>query len=492
MMKHPSFLLAPVALIAFGAGWWLRPMLPLGQDKTILSVVSSRGESAAPAPATAVVKPVEAPTAPGTAAPFRSWAEIMSFLADGSLEEDPVLAQEGIARLLNTGASDLETILGQSVLSNHSNRGVNGSLEMARSVLLFRWSMLAPAQAASFALSHPESEEFKAMAPYFIANLARANPDLAESLIAKLPEDERSEAATELQFARAAADPAAFLQDPGKRDLLAEDPDLERRVFSAWVKKSPSEAAAWFQSLPPEKQTDSLGEGLMRTWMSREPTAAMAWLQALPNAEAKAEMGKSYGSTLVNSMSPEAFAGVLEKLPSDVAEHVLGGAIADWPDASAPTTKSFLLKWLATHPEGTEGASMAAGLLYAAFQSDASGQKALQFLQELPPGPTHDQSIETIAETWSEKDPEAASKWVTSLPEGSPGRDLAAHKLVQKIQDDDPEGAMLWALSIQKAESKQEALKDVFENWLPQDPYGALKALGTLPAEMQESLGYKR
>ena len=100
--------------------------------------------------------------------------------------------------------------------------------------------------------------------------------------------------------------------------------------------------------------------------------------------------------------------------------------------------------------------------------------------------------MESIAESWAEKDPEAASKWVTSLPEGSAGRDLAAKKLVEKIQSEDPEGAMLWALSIKQAESKQEALKDVFQNWLPEDPYGALKALGTLTPEMQEALGFKR
>jgi hypothetical protein len=135
---------------------------------------------------------------------------------------------------------------------------------------------------------------------------------------------------------------------------------------------------------------------------------------------------------------------MLGKLPPAVAEDVMRGVINDWSDPTAPDTKPFLLKWVQAHPESTEGSRMADSLVRAQFESDATGQSALNLIQEITPGPVHDDAIATMSEAWSEKDPEAASKWVTTLPEGSKARDLAAAKLANKIQSDDPEGALLW------------------------------------------------
>ncbi len=486
-MKSTLVLLLPVALLSFAAGWWARPQPSQTAEKPKVAVLTGNGNAPTAAkPEIAQVAP-EAEANP-QALPFHSWAEVVAFMAEGDLDSDPLMMQDGITRLLITSAADLEKIMNQAA-ADESPYQQHQSHEIALSMLIFRWSMKDPERAASFALAHPESDATKSMVGYLIANLARNNPTMAAALLEKIPEADRNEAATELNYILAATDPAAFLNDPARKDLLTEHSDLEERIFNAWAKKSPREAAAWFQSLPAEKQTEGLGQGLLRTWMAREPKVALDWLQSLPNADAKANLCRAYGTNLVQNVKPENLTAALEKLPATIADDVMRGVINDWSDHTHPQTKPFLLQWLAKHPEAPEGSHLAESLVRTHIESDPTAQSALAFIKELPPGPARDNTISSLTDAWVQEDAETASKWVATLPEGN-ARDLASAQLAKGIQEDDPEGALIWSLSIKQSTEQQTALKDLFKHWLPHDPHAAMKALAGLPEETQRQLGF--
>jgi hypothetical protein len=487
-MKHPLLFILPVALLSFAAGWWARPVQMQAGEKSIGELLTGNGAAAVPANPDAAKGAPEVVVNP-RALPFHTWADVAAFIADGGIEDDPMLIQDGIARLSNTSDADLETILNQAAATESPDQQ-NSAREIALSVLLFRWSMRAPERAASFAMAHPDWEATTSMAGYLVGNLARDNPAMAKALLEKIPETDRHDAEAEFYYVVAAADPKAFLNDPERKGILEENSDLEKRIFNAWVKKSPSEAAAWFQSLPTEMQTEELGEGLMRTWMARDPKVAMDWLQALPNADARSSLCLSYGTNLVQNVKPENLAAALEKLPSTIADDVMRGVINDWPDTSDPQTKAFLFQWLDKHPEAPEGSHMADSLVRSQMEADPTANTAMAFIKELPLGSVKDRAISSMTEAWVQQDAETASKWVATLPEGN-ARDMAALQLAQGIQEDDPEGALIWSLSIKKSDEQQTALKDLFKYWLPHDPHAAMKALSGLPEEAQRQLGFQ-
>jgi hypothetical protein len=75
---------------------------------------------------------------------------------------------------------------------------------------------------------------------------------------------------------------------------------------------------------------------------------------------------------------------------------------------------------------------------------------------------------------WTERDPQAAGKWLASTPAG-PIKNAAIHRFVESVAQYDPEMAEQWAMTLPSGADRGEALKRVHENW-PKDDEAAKQA----------------
>ncbi|MEM7385327.1 MAG: hypothetical protein AAF514_10315 [Verrucomicrobiota bacterium] len=94
------------------------------------------------------------------------------------------------------------------------------------------------------------------------------------------------------------------------------------------------------------------------------------------------------------------------------------------------------------------------------FLTDRATEEALPF------------HLQEIALQWSSVAPNAAGRWLASLPKG-PENDHALMVYAQTVLKDDPESVAYWAETISAEELLEKALEMVLSNWYRIDPKAA-------------------
>jgi hypothetical protein len=88
--------------------------------------------------------------------------------------------------------------------------------------------------------------------------------------------------------------------------------------------------------------------------------------------------------------------------------------------------------------------------------------------------------VGTIESNWLKQDPEAASKWVETLPVGST-RDSAIRALVPIATETDPPTAFKWADTLSDPSYRGTLINGVTEAWAKTDPDAAITAVLSRP-----------
>jgi hypothetical protein len=120
-----------------------------------------------------------------------------------------------------------------------------------------------------------------------------------------------------------------------------------------------------------------------------------------------------------------------------------------------------------------------------------SPQKAVEWAQNLPEGPSRDAVYGSIAKEWAARDVEGLAVWLDKLPQSS-ARNSAVLAFAGRSALSDPEGAALWLTTIPASESRAKLLTTAFSNWRRVNPKAAqqwMQAAQNLSAEERAALG---
>jgi len=239
---------------------------------------------------------------------------------------------------------------------------------------------------------------------------------------------------------KAAQDPTGALADlaalprrsgAGSRELQS--------VLRAAAIAAPQQAIETARNLGGEEAQAGFVRDVIGSWLDRDPNAAAAW--ALENKD------------------PAGLAICLAKAPGKVDENQLRRDFA------------------ALGPGSQDSRSQLAGMLSEKL-ADRDLNGALDWAASLPPA---EQAAAQAAagKVWVEKDPAAASEWLTNLPAGT-ARDQIAFELVKKISAEEPDSAFTWANSI-KGPNRVSGLESALTALRAKDPAAADRAVQLLP-----------
>jgi hypothetical protein len=93
----------------------------------------------------------------------------------------------------------------------------------------------------------------------------------------------------------------------------------------------------------------------------------------------------------------------------------------------------------------------------------------------MSPGDDLNNATANVAKSWLQQDPNAASQWVDTLPQGS-AKDAAINQIITSVGTNDPASAFTWATSISDPTARDAQVVNVATQWSKQNPTAAANA----------------
>ncbi|MFT4550401.1 MAG: hypothetical protein ACI8XO_003630 [Verrucomicrobiales bacterium] len=165
----------------------------------------------------------------------------------------------------------------------------------------------------------------------------------------------------------------------------------------------------------------------------------------------------------------------------------IGGLVGVDPSAQLIALDLFLTLPEPGQQRLLESWAWEAGVPEDPFDSErvfAANDDLLAIIEALPGGETKSRAVGALAQSWVAAEPEAASRWVASLPEGSGARDAAVASLVREIAVDAPDTATTWAATIADRALRERYLRVALRQYVRSDPDAAVGAIHA--AELSE------
>ncbi|HEX2750524.1 MAG TPA: hypothetical protein VHM91_21135, partial [Verrucomicrobiales bacterium] len=212
-------------------------------------------------------------------------------------------------------------------------------------------------------------------------------------------------------------------------------------------------SAARQRPLTDHTDSDLLLREILHRAAQANPAAALEAMPDLP-----AEFRPALTRYLLESLPPELDSqrgALLEQLPAAEWDSKLADALQQNAAGYARIIESL--------PEERTRATRAS---FAEQWAQRDPEAAAKWITSLPPA-----GIEAkgVAQAWARTDEAAASAWVESLPSG-PARDEARAGLVNGLAASDPEGAWQQASALSDAARRREAFAEIGKAWGAEAP----------------------
>jgi hypothetical protein len=210
--------------------------------------------------------------------------------------------------------------------------------------------------------------------------------------------------------------------------------DLSKRLIRQWTGTAPENAAAWLETLPPEKQTAMLDDVAI-VWANHDPTNAMNWAGSLSDNAARGQALAAVAGEAVRSQPLMALQIALDLPASEQRDDLIRRGAMQWASEDAASAAA----WVSQIPQGDLRNQSLSGVAIV-WSASAPVAAATWALNELPPGRLLDDTVVSIVQRWAQQQPEAAAAWVQQFPEGAL-RAAAVENLLAQWSQTDPEGA---------------------------------------------------
>lgn len=274
-----------------------------------------------------------------------------------------------------------------------------------------------------------QDKEMKGTMMNGVLAMTEVDSATAEKLIAAAPKDRRAWMIMDM----AERDPSIDPREAAARALAEAGDDEGQRGSINWrvsrmlADRDPKEAIKYAETLTNPREQGQTYESAMNSWMDKDKPAAMKWLKEQPE-----------------SVQVSAVRGMRGELKEMSFEEVtkLSGEVSG--KASAELWSMGLQQTAQKNPE-----------------------EALRYL----PNVAEDQrpySYQQIAQSWTKKDPEAASSWIDPMPPGKE-KDNAIQGMVEELRTKEPDSSTIWASTIEDEGTRTRLLNENAKLWLKRD-----------------------
>lgn len=282
-----------------------------------------------------------------------------------------------------------------------------------------------------------------------------------------------------MQLARVSPQ-AALVQLTGHSDIVKKSGMGERIVataLTAWSKDNPLAALGWVRKNStkyPEFVTTHAKKGMIAGAATKGPAVAFKLVDEL-GADDRSNLISEVVST---AKSPEERTIVFTELRKHLAtikdvqtkdkmsQRAFENFASNIIDEGFETGTEWINKMNFSPPE-LQG--LADGM-YGPLTNDEAG-KWIQWLGEKLPPASDNRQISQLVNFWTERDYQAAGKWLSTLPEG-PTRITAIRTYASTIAPHEPEIAGQWASILPPGTEREQTLHRVYSQWPAADPNG--------------------
>jgi hypothetical protein len=275
----------------------------------------------------------------------------------------------------------------------------------------------------------------------------------------------------------AAALQRAILEVPDNGDL--KNWELRFRLLRRWARLEPAAAAAFALADKNRTARANAFKAVLDVWGRDDPEAASEWVAGIKDEQTLEDTLHEFCINLAQ----RDFEGTLrfaDRLPEEVRDNVVFAAFR----AEARENPSGAAARALTMPEGELQGEAMEGTIEEWLRSDA--QAAMAWVMQRPESTTAlgGKLLDNAVWRWGDLDPEAASRYLQTLPAGR-DQDYMLRRLADSWIQQGTRKAFAWAQSLPAGSARTTAMEATMNRWADFDPSSAAAFLRTLPAADQ-------
>ena len=243
-------------------------------------------------------------------------------------------------------------------------------------------------------------------------------------------------------------------------------------IFSSWARENPAEAAAAVADLPPGGVYSNAVMQIAAQWATNASNKkeVFDWARQLPEGEAR----QSAITTVVREWgggNPQDALNAMGMLAPEDRK----SAIQSFADGWSRRDPEAVLRWSSTLTQTDERAMIVRNSV--SKWANSSPEAAARYVASLPDS---DRALpmQAVVNQWASKDTQAAANWLSAQPQG-PAKDSSINALCSFISIEDPQSALAWAATITDTNSRNAQIESLARNWIRQDPSSARQWIST-------------
>jgi hypothetical protein len=266
---------------------------------------------------------------------------------------------------------------------------------------------------------------------------------------------------------------------------------LFNSVFTAWSQQNPAAAAAAASNMAPSAARDDSLAVIASNWAQQDSSAALAWAQTLPPGSIQ------YGAVaaviqVVGQNDPAQAANYAMQLPNYAMQLPNGANRAELVTTILnnwlQSDPAQVLDWAGNNLTGTNYEAVALPALKE--ESKTNPAAAAAFVMQNNDANITNQAISSIAQNWTQQNPQAALSWAVSLPvDNTTTRDTAIQSVLSAWITNNPSATAAYLMQNFATDPSFTTLAtSTARAWASSDPQSALTWVNSLPpGEAQNS-----
>jgi hypothetical protein len=254
-------------------------------------------------------------------------------------------------------------------------------------------------------------------------------------------------------------------------------------VFEGWAEKDPRSAALEASSLPSSETRKSVLEAVAWRWSEADPDAALAWFRNVPPGRDRERtwVGIENGfSRYLGKLSPTAMLAEGKRfLAMELDPNQRRDLYPNLAGMLAAKDPAVARAWVMQLPEGNDRSAALKGLLQSWSQKDPG--EALRFVIANPnlDPQLGGKGVGELARKWGERDLDSALEFARTLPEHD-SRQLAIYGVLEGVRDSNPSAAAALIGELPAGELRTQAASQLARQWAFTDPAGTTEWLNSL------------
>jgi len=205
---------------------------------------------------------------------------------------------------------------------------------------------------------------------------------------------------------------------------------------------------------------------------------------AVEHASKSEDRDLSYTMAGWASTYPEAAIAHLSNLPEEdkrYYHHLQEALVSGMADNDTARATDYVLQ-LAN--EGNDRANHLFGVVTREVVSSVGIEEAAQWSQNLPDGDLKGAALDSVAHSFTNRDPEAAAQWVEQFA-GQSFADRAIEEVGDEWAERDPASAVNWLETLSEGRGQNMGLHSAFGEWAQRDPVAAGERITAMPRSPQ-------